>query len=150
MWITSRHERNHFMYVEVERLEGDNKYHAEEHGLQDAKKGVLFIDFPPVLQLQLKRFEYDFMRDKVVKQDEAMLVPHSDIVEDPQPVSTTKMQTLCNSTKMLRLRSIPTRDQQTDTKTAIFGLSLAPIWLARLALKFFEREKGFILPTSES
>ncbi|KAK6942493.1 MATH/TRAF domain [Dillenia turbinata] len=54
-------------YVEVERLEGDNKYHAEEHGLQDAKKGVLFIDFPPVLQLQLKRFEYDFMRDSMVK-----------------------------------------------------------------------------------
>ncbi|XP_044508657.1 ubiquitin C-terminal hydrolase 12-like [Mangifera indica] len=54
-------------YVEVERLEGDNKYHAEEHGLQDAKKGVLFIDFPPVLQLQLKRFEYDFMRDAMVK-----------------------------------------------------------------------------------
>ncbi|KAL9230836.1 hypothetical protein vseg_006133 [Gypsophila vaccaria] len=54
-------------YVEVERLEGDNKYHAEEHGLQDAKKGVLFLDFPPVLQLQLKRFEYDFMRDAMVK-----------------------------------------------------------------------------------
>jgi hypothetical protein len=28
---------------------------------------VLFIDFPPVLQLQLKRFEYDFMRDTMVK-----------------------------------------------------------------------------------
>ncbi|KAK4790626.1 hypothetical protein SAY86_017930 [Trapa natans] len=55
------------MYVEVERLEGDNKYHAEGHGLQDAKKGVLFIDFPPVLQLHLKRFEYDFMRDTMVK-----------------------------------------------------------------------------------
>ncbi|GER45747.1 ubiquitin carboxyl-terminal hydrolase [Striga asiatica] len=76
-------------YVDVERLEGDNKYHAEAHGLQvdvislvdvlyvqqasivslqeDAKKGVLFIDFPPVLQLQLKRFEYDFMRDTMVK-----------------------------------------------------------------------------------
>ncbi|XP_034704927.1 ubiquitin carboxyl-terminal hydrolase 12-like isoform X2 [Vitis riparia] len=54
-------------YVEVERLEGDNKYHAEIHGLQDARKGVLFIDFPPVLQLQLKRFEYDFMRDTMVK-----------------------------------------------------------------------------------
>ncbi|KAF6169871.1 hypothetical protein GIB67_034263 [Kingdonia uniflora] len=54
-------------YVEVERLEGDNKYHAEQLGLQDAKKGVLFIDFPPVLQLQLKRFEYDFMRDTMVK-----------------------------------------------------------------------------------
>ncbi|GMY33693.1 ubiquitin carboxyl-terminal hydrolase 12 [Fagus crenata] len=44
-------------YVEVERLEGDNKYHAEPHGY---RKGVLFIDFLPVLQLQLKRFEYDF------------------------------------------------------------------------------------------
>ncbi|KAM7256047.1 hypothetical protein ACFE04_011788 [Oxalis oulophora] len=54
-------------YVEVERLEGDNKYHAEQHGLQDAKKGVLFTDFPPVLQLQLKRFEYDFIRDTMVK-----------------------------------------------------------------------------------
>ncbi|XP_040243046.1 ubiquitin C-terminal hydrolase 12 isoform X16 [Aegilops tauschii subsp. strangulata] len=54
-------------YVEVERLEGDNKYHAENHGLQDAKKGVLFLDFPPVLQLQLKRFEYDYMRDTMVK-----------------------------------------------------------------------------------
>ncbi|KAI3902002.1 hypothetical protein MKW92_032899 [Papaver armeniacum] len=47
-------------YVEVECLEGDNKYQADQqHGLQDAKKGVLFIDFPPVLQLQLKRYEYD-------------------------------------------------------------------------------------------
>ncbi|KAL8050420.1 hypothetical protein ABFS82_06G080800 [Erythranthe guttata] len=54
-------------YVEVERLEGDNKYHAEQYGLQDARKGVLFIDFPPVLQLQLKRFEYDFVRDTMVK-----------------------------------------------------------------------------------
>ncbi|GJN17517.1 hypothetical protein PR202_gb04593 [Eleusine coracana subsp. coracana] len=54
-------------YVEVERLEGDNKYQSEQHGLQDAKKGMLFIDFPPVLQLQLKRFEYDFARDTMVK-----------------------------------------------------------------------------------
>ncbi|KAK8942800.1 Ubiquitin carboxyl-terminal hydrolase 13 [Platanthera zijinensis] len=54
-------------YVEVERLEGDNKYQAEQFGLQDAKKGVLFTDFPPVLQLHLKRFEYDFMRDTMVK-----------------------------------------------------------------------------------
>ncbi|XP_061337536.1 ubiquitin C-terminal hydrolase 13-like isoform X1 [Gastrolobium bilobum] len=54
-------------YVEVEQLEGDNRYHAEQYGLQEARKGVLFIDFPPVLQLQLKRFEYDFMRDIMVK-----------------------------------------------------------------------------------
>ncbi|KAI7746099.1 hypothetical protein M8C21_024664, partial [Ambrosia artemisiifolia] len=54
-------------YVEEERLEGDNKYHAEGHGLQDARKGVLFTDFPPVLELQLKRFEYDYTRDTMVK-----------------------------------------------------------------------------------
>lgn len=40
---------------------------------QDAKKGVLFIDFPPVLQLQLKRFEYDFMRDTMVKVSEMQI-----------------------------------------------------------------------------
>ncbi|CAH9125061.1 unnamed protein product [Cuscuta epithymum] len=54
-------------FVEVDRLEGANKYHAEDHGLQDAKKGMLFIDFPPVLQLQLKRFEYDSTQNGMVK-----------------------------------------------------------------------------------
>ena len=54
-------------YVEVETLEGDNKYAAEGYGLQDAKKGVIFESFPQVLHLQLKRFEYDFQRDMMVK-----------------------------------------------------------------------------------
>ncbi|KAL0433504.1 UNVERIFIED_CONTAM: Ubiquitin carboxyl-terminal hydrolase 13 [Sesamum latifolium] len=54
-------------YVAVEHLVGDNRYHAGQYGLQDAKKGVLFTDFPPVLQLHLKRFEYEFMRDGMVK-----------------------------------------------------------------------------------
>ena len=40
--------------------------------LQDARKGILFEDFPPVLQLQLKRFEYDFQRDINVKVSEQM------------------------------------------------------------------------------
>ena len=54
-------------YVQVETLEGDNKYQAEGFGLQDAKKGVIFQSFPPVLHLQLKRFEYDIQRDAMVK-----------------------------------------------------------------------------------
>lgn len=54
-------------YVEVEFLDGDNKYMAEGHGLQDAKKGVIFDSLPPVLHLQLKRFDYDIMRDAMVK-----------------------------------------------------------------------------------
>jgi ubiquitin carboxyl-terminal hydrolase 7 len=41
-------------YVAEEELTGDNKYRAEGHGLQDATKGLRFIRFPPVLQLQLK------------------------------------------------------------------------------------------------
>jgi ubiquitin carboxyl-terminal hydrolase 7 len=54
-------------YVEVELMDGDNKYQAEGHGLQDAKKGILFDDFPAVLLCQLKRFEYDFQQDMTVK-----------------------------------------------------------------------------------
>ncbi|KAK9841636.1 hypothetical protein WJX74_009141 [Apatococcus lobatus] len=54
-------------YTEVEKLEGQNQYKAEGFGLQDARKGVTFEDFPPVLQLQLKRFEYDFQRDLMIK-----------------------------------------------------------------------------------
>lgn len=54
-------------YCEVEMLDGDNKYQAEGHGLQDAKKGVIFKSFPPVLNLQLRRFEYNMIRDESYK-----------------------------------------------------------------------------------
>ena len=54
-------------YTEVEPLDGDNMYEAEGHGKQAARKGVLFQDFPPVLQLHLRRFDYDFQCDTMVK-----------------------------------------------------------------------------------
>ncbi|KAF9095753.1 hypothetical protein BGX23_012681 [Mortierella sp. AD031] len=54
-------------YVDVETLDGENKYQAEGHGLQNARKGVIFESLPPVLHLQLKRFEYDIDRDAMVK-----------------------------------------------------------------------------------
>lgn len=50
-------------YIKAETLEGDNKYDAGEHGLQDAKKGVSFRHFPPVLHLHLLRFQYDPQTD---------------------------------------------------------------------------------------
>ncbi|KAG0181285.1 hypothetical protein DFQ29_008812 [Apophysomyces sp. BC1021] len=62
-------------YITVETLEGENKYMAEGHGLQDANKGVIFESFPPVLHLQLKRFEYDFMRDTMVKINDHYMFP---------------------------------------------------------------------------
>lgn len=54
-------------YIEPELLTGENKYNAEGFGLQDAKLGVVFTSLPPVLHFQLKRFEYDFERDRIVK-----------------------------------------------------------------------------------
>eukprot|EP00803_Ostreobium_quekettii_P004318 evm.model.scf_1518.4 EVM.evm.TU.scf_1518.4 scf_1518:22440-34055(-) len=54
-------------FCEEERLDGQNKYQAEGHGLVDARKYVKFDDFPPVLQLHLKRFDYDYQRDLQIK-----------------------------------------------------------------------------------
>ena len=42
-----------------EMLEGENQYDAESHGKQDAKKGVTFTKFPPILTIHLKRFDFD-------------------------------------------------------------------------------------------
>lgn len=55
-------------YTEVEVMDGDNKYRADGYDeLQRARKGAKFMKLPPVLQLHLKRFEYDFHRDAMVK-----------------------------------------------------------------------------------
>lgn len=55
-------------YIEVEKMDGENQYFAgEQYKLQDANKGVIFMSFPDVLHLQLKRFEYDFQRDAMLK-----------------------------------------------------------------------------------
>lgn len=54
-------------YIAKETLDGDNKYDAGEHGLQDAEKGVVFSSFPPVLHLHLMRFQYDPITDCSVK-----------------------------------------------------------------------------------
>ncbi|KAF6007681.1 hypothetical protein HII13_004352 [Brettanomyces bruxellensis] len=54
-------------YIEMELLDGENKYDAAGYGLQAAQKGVVFENFPPVLHLQLKRFEYNFEYDQLMK-----------------------------------------------------------------------------------
>ncbi|CAE7220777.1 UBP12 [Symbiodinium pilosum] len=50
-----------------EMLDGDNLYEAEGYGKQRAKKGIRFVQFPPVLNLQLKRFHFDMERMDMVK-----------------------------------------------------------------------------------
>lgn len=46
-------------YVAVELLEGEKKCQVEGFGLQDAWKSITFQSLPPVLHLQLKRYEYN-------------------------------------------------------------------------------------------
>ncbi|ORX33688.1 hypothetical protein BD324DRAFT_666297 [Kockovaella imperatae] len=64
-------------YVSVETLDGENKYQAEGYGLQDAKKGVIFQTLPPVLHVQLRRFEYDIEKDALVKINDRHEFPFS-------------------------------------------------------------------------
>ncbi|TPX33084.1 hypothetical protein SmJEL517_g03920 [Synchytrium microbalum] len=50
-----------------EDLIGDNQYRADDFGLQDAVKFIRFKTLPPVLHLQLKRFQYDVEKDSMRK-----------------------------------------------------------------------------------
>lgn len=77
-------------YVEVEMLNGDNQYEAEGHGKQDAKKGVAFLQFPPVLNIQLKRFEYDPMRDGMVKIHDRFEFPKKLVLDEFAPSKQKK------------------------------------------------------------
>lgn len=45
----------------------ENKYYAEGYGLQDVKKSIRFISLPPVLTIQLKRFQFDPLIGDIVK-----------------------------------------------------------------------------------
>ncbi|PIK35425.1 putative ubiquitin carboxyl-terminal hydrolase 7 [Apostichopus japonicus] len=54
-------------YIATEKLEGENKYDAGDNGLQEAAKGVIFTRFPPLLHLQLMRFQYDPHTDSNIK-----------------------------------------------------------------------------------
>ncbi|KAI9847957.1 MAG: hypothetical protein M1837_001474 [Sclerophora amabilis] len=64
-------------YIQVETMDGENRYFAEGYGLQDAKKGVIFETFPQVLHLQLKRFEYDINRDAMMKVNDRYEFPET-------------------------------------------------------------------------
>nr|CCA14923.1 ubiquitinspecific protease putative [Albugo laibachii Nc14] len=76
-------------YIAIEMLEGENQYAAEGFGKQNAKKAICFLDFPPILNLQLKRFEYDPMRDGMVKIHDRFAFP-TKLVLDPFVEPTTK------------------------------------------------------------
>ena len=61
--------------VTPEKLEGDNRWKAGDHGPCEALKGTRLLRFPPVLLLHLKRFSYDPFRDAVVKMGQPLAFP---------------------------------------------------------------------------
>lgn len=48
-------------------LEGANQYNADGHGPQDATKGIRLQKAPPILNIHLKRFAYDPIKNAVLK-----------------------------------------------------------------------------------
>lgn len=54
--------------MEVLSKANENQYDAgEEHGKQDAEKGVVFTRLPPVLTMHLKRFEFDMVSENLIQ-----------------------------------------------------------------------------------
>jgi ubiquitin carboxyl-terminal hydrolase 7 len=62
-------------WIEWGTLEGNDQWDAGEHGKQDARIGCEFLEFPPVLQLHLRRFEFDYEYERNVKINERFAFP---------------------------------------------------------------------------
>eukprot|EP01129_Flabellula_baltica_P012412 TRINITY_DN5607_c0_g1_i1.p1 TRINITY_DN5607_c0_g1~~TRINITY_DN5607_c0_g1_i1.p1 ORF type:complete len:1164 (+),score=303.45 TRINITY_DN5607_c0_g1_i1:400-3891(+) len=63
-------------FTDVERLEGDNQYFCESCDCKvDADKGLSFVDFPYLLMLQLKRFDFDYMTMRRIKLNDRVSFP---------------------------------------------------------------------------
>jgi len=62
-------------YTETEELSGDNQYNADNFGKQDAIMGVEFVEFPPILHIHLRRFEYDFDYERMIKINDSIVFP---------------------------------------------------------------------------
>eukprot|EP01124_Arcella_intermedia_P013468 TRINITY_DN1987_c0_g1_i1.p1 TRINITY_DN1987_c0_g1~~TRINITY_DN1987_c0_g1_i1.p1 ORF type:complete len:1184 (-),score=304.19 TRINITY_DN1987_c0_g1_i1:63-3557(-) len=63
-------------FIEPETLEGENQYFCEKcKKKNDASKGLKFIDFPYLLTLQLKRFDFDFQTMRRIKLNDRVSFP---------------------------------------------------------------------------
>lgn len=64
-------------FVEVEVMKEDNAYFCEKcQSKQTAEKSVRFKNYPPLINIQLKRFEYDWERDMRVKIHDEIAFPN--------------------------------------------------------------------------
>lgn len=60
-------EKSFMKYLDIDYLEGENKYNTEQYGKQDAEIGVEFLEFPKILQLHLRRFQFDYVTNRMTK-----------------------------------------------------------------------------------
>lgn len=77
-------------YIEKEMLDGENKYDAESYGKQDAEKGVIFIKFPPVLTIHLKRFTFEIERMRFAKVHDSLEFPSELCLDEFLDPNTTR------------------------------------------------------------
>eukprot|EP00768_Dysnectes_brevis_P005780 gnl/Dysnectes_brevis/4316_a5741_633.p1 GENE.gnl/Dysnectes_brevis/4316_a5741_633~~gnl/Dysnectes_brevis/4316_a5741_633.p1 ORF type:complete len:1402 (-),score=342.05 gnl/Dysnectes_brevis/4316_a5741_633:51-4256(-) len=61
--------------ISPEIMDGQNKYRAEGHGLQRALKGMRFASLPPVMFLQLGRFDIDPRTFRPIKLQDRFAFP---------------------------------------------------------------------------
>jgi hypothetical protein len=64
------------LFTEDEKMDGDNQYRCDTCGeLVDATKGLRITRLPPVLTLQLKRFDFDWNVERRIKINDRMAFP---------------------------------------------------------------------------
>jgi ubiquitin carboxyl-terminal hydrolase 7 len=64
-------------YIEKEQLFGDNQYDTGDFGKHDAEMGTEFLEFPPILQVHLRRFEYDYNYNRLIKLNDRFEFPET-------------------------------------------------------------------------
>lgn len=91
-------------YIRPEALTGDNKYHTDAYGYQEAEMFSVFGSFPPVLHLHLERYTFDPVTGNTIKINDRFEFPtHINLeaylaagAERPVPLDYTLHSVLCH------------------------------------------------------
>jgi ubiquitin carboxyl-terminal hydrolase 7 len=82
------------LFITPEQLSGENCYDTgTELGRIPVSIGVRILELPPVLQLHLKRFEYDLARFSLIKIDDEFTFPQKLDMRPYLHISSTEQQT---------------------------------------------------------
>lgn len=88
-------------FVKPETLDGSNQYHCEKCSKKvDAHKGLKFLNFPYLLTLQLKRFDFDYTTLNRIKLNDRVTFPKlldlSHLVAtEGAPCEVVRQQSMC-------------------------------------------------------